>query len=82
MIGVQAYPYKCTYCGRSGKYRTTERHLALDFHCPHDGAKLIVQDPVTPFVETETYSTTEVEEVVEFTHKLSDAVIARLGMKL
>lgn len=85
MNEVQTYPYKCTYCNRAGKYRTGSKQLAMAFRCPHDGQKLIVQEPVTPFVETETYSSTVMDEVVEFAHKLSDAVISRLksaGVKL
>lgn len=76
---VQSFPYKCTYCGRSGKYKTGNMALAMDFKCPHDGATMIYQAPATPMVEV--FELPEVvEEMVEFTHKLDDAIVRRLGI--
>lgn len=77
MNQAQAYPYKCTYCGRSGKYKATSGAIAAAFKCPHDGAALIVQEPASPFKETVSAGGV-VEEVKEFAHKISDAVAKKL----
>jgi hypothetical protein len=51
--------------------------LAMDFKCPYDGAELIIQSPATPFIEP--FKVPEVvEEMIEFEHKISEAVINRL----
>lgn len=80
MNDAQTFPFKCTYCGRSGKYKARSIVIAQSFKCPHDGAKLIVQEPVS--LKQETYTTevgvAAIEEVIEFTHKLSAAVVNKL----
>lgn len=79
MNDVQAYPYKCTYCGRSGRYRARIMGIVLDYRCPHDGARLIVQEPMVRIEETETVSVGGVgEAVIEFEHKLSSAIVNKL----
>lgn len=56
---ARAYPYKCTCCGRKGKYKTAI--FPPDFRCPHDAGKLIFQTPID-FKPQETVSAGEVTE--------------------
>ena len=71
MTGVQSFLYKCTYCGRKGKYIASSFYVALDYKCPHDGAKLMFQEPI------ETVATAD--EVAEYTNKLSDEVVNKIA---
>lgn len=88
MNEVRSYPYKCTYCERTGKYKARELGIAMDFRCPHDGATLIFQEPMAHLVidAIEGVQVTDLpaiaEEIAEFTHHLSDEIIRKLGVNL
>lgn len=79
MNEVQSYPYKCTYCGRSGKYKARLMGIAMDYKCPHDGHDLVVQSPSTATAETFSTGARATEPTQEeFATKLSPAIINKL----
>lgn len=81
---MRSYPYKCTYCARTGKYKAREIGIALDFRCPHDGSKLTFQEPIL-MIDAGSENGIQVieapalvKEVIEFVHHLSDAIVSKL----